>query len=37
MASTHKEVISFCRTAWQFAMLSCFFSAVQWFGDRWED
>lgn len=27
---THKEVIVSCRAAWQIAMLSCFFSAVQW-------
>ena len=29
-AHTHKEVIVSCRTVWQIAMLSCFFSAVQW-------
>ena len=28
-AHTHKEVMVSCRAAWQIAMLSCFFSAVQ--------
>ena len=27
---THKEVMVSCRTAWQIAMLSCFFFLVQW-------